>query len=580
MEQSSKQTFRLVEGLIRGGGSFEGLGLEVFAIIGGKSKRIGSVEVDENGRYQLKVDKKYRAYKGDLSIRLIDANGEAFNYKDSQGFSVDLLSDLSQAARVSRRVQANFTVPQAVLVAPAPAAKLVVDSAPAQAPASALAPGGGTVAVRSGPTTTAAVASVLDDAGVITGRVPSLGVTDDTSLRVVGGLGGLLEGAALGVGESVHIYDGATDLGVATVTVVPGGQSQWVFDDPRVLLHGQIVSYTARVMGANGELSEPGRAYSVSIDAAAPTVQILTDTPSLGLGETTLVGFELSEPSTSFTAASVTVAGGTLSNFTGSGSSYKATFTADGTGLASIAVGSGAFRDLSGIFNTASADRSFGAPAPELVILIDGEVAFRDANKNGLLDNGEDSVTLADPTSFTNWLTSIGASFSAQASEVRFTGVPAFSVDLTGFDVDDRIVVDMSRKPWAGVNVLSEPQVLRVMPHTPLGLAAITVTATVTAARPTGWNRFSSATASGKSVGLELWQRPATSLATAPGHANRLFIGKVGHNTTNGDLVFSAGLAASTRRVVRNGVTGRGSSGVMAVLGANPSISYILPTFV
>ena len=580
MEQSSRQTFRLVEGLIRGGGSFEGLGVEVFAIIGGKSKRIGSVEVDENGRYQLKVDKKYRAYKGDLSIRLRDANGEAFNYKDSQGFSVDLLSDQSQAARVSKRVQANFTVPQAVLGAPAPAAKLVVDSAPAQAPASSLASGGGTVAVRSGPTTTAAVASVLDDAGVIAGRVPSLGVTDDTSLRVVGGLGGLLEGAVLGVGESVHIYDGATDLGVATVTVVPGGQSQWVFDDPRVLLHGQIVSYTARVMGANGELSEPGRAYSVSIDATAPTVQILTDTPSLGLGETTLVGFELSEPSTSFTAASVTVAGGTLSNFTGSGSSYKATFTADGTGLASIAVGSGAFYDLSGIFNTASADRSFGAPAPELVILIDGEVAFRDANKNGLLDNGEDSVTLADPASFTNWLTSIGASFAAQAIEVRFAGVPAFSVDLTGFDVDDRIVVDMSRKPWAGVNVLSEPQVLRVMPHTPLGLAAITVTATVTAARPTGWNRFSSATASGKSVGLELWQRPATSLATAPGHANRLFIGKVGHNTTNGDLVFSAGLAASTRRVVRNGVTGRGSSGVMAVLGANPSISYILPTFV
>jgi hypothetical protein len=29
--------------------------------------------------------------------------------------------------------------------------------------------------------------------------------------------------------------------------------------------------------------------------------------------------------------------------------------------------------------------------------------------------------------------------------------------------------------------------------------------------------------------------------------------------------------------VVRNGLTGRGSSGVMAVLGANSSISYILP---
>ncbi len=574
MGKSSRQLFRLVEGLIGGGGSFEGLVVEVFAAIGGKNKSIGSVEVDEDGRYQLKIAKKYRSYKGGLNIRLRDANGESINYKDIQGAEVDLLDDLSQVARASKRVQVNFDVPQAALqvqvpVAPAPAAQRLVDPAPV--PASSPASGGGAVAVPAGPTTTADVDGVLDDAGAVTGRVPSLGITDDTSLRVVGVLGG-----ALGVGESVHVYDGSLDLGVATVTVVPGGQSEWVFDDPRLLLDGQTVTYTARVMGANGELSEPGRRYSVTIDATAPMVQILADTPYLGLGETTLVSFELSEPSVSFTADSVTVAGGTLSDFTGSGSSYKATFTADGTGLASIAVNPGAFHDQGGTFNATPADLPFESPAPELLILIDGETAFRDANSNGLLDNGEDSVTLADPTSFTTWLADIGVSFAAQASEVRFTGVPAFSVDLTGFDVDDRIVVDMSRKPWAGVNLLSEPQVLQKTLETSLG-ASLALSATVTAASPTGWRRFSSATASGKSVGVELWQRSTTPLVTATSHVNRLFIGKAGHNTTNGELVFAASLAASSRRVVRNGLTGRGSSGVMAVLGANSSISYILP---
>ncbi|OYV02732.1 MAG: Leukotoxin, partial [Verrucomicrobiales bacterium VVV1] len=65
-----------------------------------------------------------------------------------------------------------------------------------------------------------------------------------------------------------------------------------------------------------------------------------------------------SESSTDFSASDVTVTGGTLSNFTGSGSYYTATFTPNADSLSNgvISVASGAFSDASGNQNADGSD--------------------------------------------------------------------------------------------------------------------------------------------------------------------------------------------------------------------------------
>ena len=75
-------------------------------------------------------------------------------------------------------------------------------------------------------------------------------------------------------------------------------------------------------------------------------------------GETALITFSFSEdPGTSFTLTTddVTVSGGTLSGFGGSGVNYTATFTpaANSTSAASIGVGTSVFSDAAGNLNTA-----------------------------------------------------------------------------------------------------------------------------------------------------------------------------------------------------------------------------------
>jgi hypothetical protein len=92
------------------------------------------------------------------------------------------------------------------------------------------------------PTTTASITSITDNVGSLQGIVTSGGATDDTSLVIGGTLGGATAAASLASGETLRIYDGATYLGNATVTVASSGQSTWTFTDPRTLSHAQAIS--------------------------------------------------------------------------------------------------------------------------------------------------------------------------------------------------------------------------------------------------------------------------------------------------------------------------------------------------
>jgi hypothetical protein len=81
----------------------------------------------------------------------------------------------------------------------------------------------------------------------------------------------------------------------------------------------------------------------IAIDTALPTVGISSDLSALKIGETTVITFSLSEPTSDFTLADVTVTGGTLSNFAQSDLSYTATFipTVGSSTTASINVAAG-----------------------------------------------------------------------------------------------------------------------------------------------------------------------------------------------------------------------------------------------
>jgi hypothetical protein len=120
------------------------------------------------------------------------------------------------------------------------------------------------------PANSAAVTGLVDNIGAYQGNVASGGKTDDQSLTVTGTLGGATAGASLASGETVRIYDGATYLGNATVTVVGSGQSTWSFNDTRTLANAQTVSYTAQVADAALNQTAAGTAYTATVDIIAP----------------------------------------------------------------------------------------------------------------------------------------------------------------------------------------------------------------------------------------------------------------------------------------------------------------------
>jgi len=124
-------------------------------------------------------------------------------------------------------------------------------------------------------------------------------------------------------------------------------------------------------------------------------VNITAAASSLLVGGSTNVTFTFSEAPVGFTAADVTVTGGTLSSFTVSSTDatvYTAVFTA--TGAATLQVGTG-YADAAGNTGVASAVLNIGQLTPGVAIdgYIAGATVFADADEDGVLDVGEASAT-------------------------------------------------------------------------------------------------------------------------------------------------------------------------------------------
>ncbi|NDF52461.1 MAG: hypothetical protein EB116_20685, partial [Betaproteobacteria bacterium] len=109
----------------------------------------------------------------------------------------------------------------------------------------------------------------------------------------------------------------------------------------------------------NADGADSDNTVTMAVDTIRPTIAISSNKPSLKSGESALITFSLSEPSSDFIASDVTVSGGTLSGFSGSGTSYSAIFkltTSNGTGTVSVA--SNKFSDAAGNFNADGAEQN------------------------------------------------------------------------------------------------------------------------------------------------------------------------------------------------------------------------------
>jgi hypothetical protein len=157
------------------------------------------------------------------------------------------------------------------------------------------------------------------------------------------------------VGASVQLVLGTGEQ-ERTVTVTANGSGNWTHTlnaaDMAALGTGQT-QITAKQTDVAGNTSFTAQ-RNLTVDTAAPTISIYAATPRIVAGNpSTELSFTLSEASSNFSATDVTVTGGTLSNFAGSGKDYSATFTptSAATTAGSVRVATGAFQDAAGNAN-------------------------------------------------------------------------------------------------------------------------------------------------------------------------------------------------------------------------------------
>jgi hypothetical protein len=125
--------------------------------------------------------------------------------------------------------------------------------------------------------------------------------------------------------------------------------------------------------------SDPDNAVNFTIDTVVPTIAVTSNDTSLAAGQVATVFFVISESTTDFGQSDITVSGGLLSAFAGTGANYSAIFTPNSNSTANgvVSVGSGKFSDAVGSFNVDGSDANNTAtfsintvPTPVPVVVV------------------------------------------------------------------------------------------------------------------------------------------------------------------------------------------------------------------
>lgn len=218
------------------------------------------------------------------------------------------------------------------------------------------------------------IVSVNDAVPPVVGSVANGGSTNDRSPTIsgTGDPGSLVRVAANGITIGESVVSGAGSWSLTPSSPLANGTSTLVataFDDV-------------------GNPSAGSTPFTIQVDTVAPVVSIARiGAGTLTIGRTAGIVFTISEPVATFTAADVTVTGGVLSGFTGSGAAYSATFTptAGFAGAATIAVATGTVTDAAGNPNAAS------GPLPIAIDTVAPTVAITRAG-SALLAAGDTAV--------------------------------------------------------------------------------------------------------------------------------------------------------------------------------------------
>ncbi|AHF62987.1 Large exoprotein involved in heme utilization or adhesion [Synechococcus sp. WH 8109] len=192
---------------------------------------------------------------------------------------------------------------------------------------------------------------------------PTIAVSSDVSSLRAG------ETASL----TFTLSDAATDFVETDIAVSGGSLSNWTAVSSTVytatftptdnstadgVISVASTKFSDSAGNTNNDGSDANNSVTFSVDSVRPTIAVSSDVSSLRAGETASLTFTLSDAATDFVEADVSITGGSLSNFYGTGSSYSATFTpkADSRIEAVIAVASGAFSNSIGNSNADGSD--------------------------------------------------------------------------------------------------------------------------------------------------------------------------------------------------------------------------------
>ena len=221
----------------------------------------------------------------------------------------------------------------------------------------------------------------------------------------------------------------SNDFSLSDITVVGGSLSNLVMSGtsytatltPSLGFQGNVTievaknTFTDSV--ANG--NEASIRLVIPVDSLGPTIIISSNDTLLNSTDTAMLTFTISEAVSDFTANNISVTGGVLSNFTGTGAIYTASFTptANSTTAATINVDANLFTDSAGNKNSA---------ATELSINIDT------VNPTATITASNNTVNATDDIIITITLSELSADFTLEDISVTGGTLSSFS----GFGVD------------------------------------------------------------------------------------------------------------------------------------------------
>ena len=115
--------------------------------------------------------------------------------------------------------------------------------------------------------------------------------------------------------------------------------------------------------------------YSFTFDSTSPTVEISSTVPNGSLTNNNNINltFTLSESSTNFQANDISVSGGSISGFSGSGSIYSAILTPSTDGLITIDINGGVFSDEAGNSNLSASQYQFTYDGTSPTVIVDSQ---------------------------------------------------------------------------------------------------------------------------------------------------------------------------------------------------------------